>query len=290
MTKPLETGTMAADNLAIWSKVSRVDPKATREFNIGDRVMTAVNPTYIDRMATEIFGLFGTHWGVDIVQENFDKGAPLMQTVKDGNITRKEIISDGDGGFLCELHHTVLIKLWYSVDGERGEVLAYGCTKYLWANDYGIKSDGEARKKSMTDAKKKALSQLGFAADVFEGKFDDIDYVSEAHAEFSLKRAEESDVKASDTVNELIQSTEENVKTIQTSATPHEVNGILKVVMRKIDANIAVYQGKADMVTVNRLETLKKAVSREAEKRKADLEKKKQLAEQKRATKDAEKK
>ena len=52
-------------------------------------------------------------------------------------------------------------------------------------------TDGEAPKKSLTDAIKKALSMLGFSADVFLGMFDDVNYVQQLQAEQAIEQAED---------------------------------------------------------------------------------------------------
>jgi len=66
----------------------------------------------------------------------------------------------------------VLIHFWYK--GDNGfDVL--GCSKM----------DADAPKKALTDGLTKALSYLGFNADVFLGKFDDNKYVAEMKKKFS---------------------------------------------------------------------------------------------------------
>jgi hypothetical protein len=52
-----------------------------------------------------------------------------------------------------------------------------------WKNGTRLDSDGP--KKATTDALTKLLSQLGFNADVFEGRFDDSKYVAELTEEFA---------------------------------------------------------------------------------------------------------
>lgn len=148
------------DNLALWKRVFKTDERFTKAFtqNGGG---TSINGTYLTMLATREFGLKGSGWGVDILEERFDDGAPITRTVKgtDGNNTW-ELISDGNGGFLTEKHHVMKIRLWYLVNDVRGEEYAYGCTPYIYGSKYGPICDGEAAKKSLTDATKKALSGL----------------------------------------------------------------------------------------------------------------------------------
>ncbi|MEL2356101.1 hypothetical protein AAES00_26630, partial [Klebsiella pneumoniae] len=67
-----------------------------------------------------------------------------------------------------------------------------GCTPYIYGSKYGTTCDGEAAKKSLTDATKKALSGLGFSGDIFMGLYDNLEYRQKNKAEFDLKNASES--------------------------------------------------------------------------------------------------
>lgn len=180
------------DNLELWKRVFKTDERFTKAFtqNGGG---TSINGTYLTMVATREFGLKGSGWGVDILEERFDDGAPITRTVKgaDGNNTW-ELIPDGNGGFLTEKHHVIKIRLWYLINGVRGEEYAYGCTPYIYGSKYGPICDGEATKKSLTDATKKALSGLGFSGDIFMGLYDNLEYRQKNKAEFDLKNASET--------------------------------------------------------------------------------------------------
>lgn len=99
------------DNLELWKRVFKTDERFTKAFtqNGGG---TSINGTYLTMVATREFGLKGSGWGVDILEERFDDGAPITRTVKgaDGNNTW-ELIPDGNGGFLTEKHHVIKIRL-----------------------------------------------------------------------------------------------------------------------------------------------------------------------------------
>jgi hypothetical protein len=36
--------------------------------------------------ATEVFGMEGTGWGVDIKEERFDRGAPIMEPIRTNEV------------------------------------------------------------------------------------------------------------------------------------------------------------------------------------------------------------
>lgn len=93
-----------------------------------------------------------------MLEERFDKGAPIVRKKQVGEKIEWDLIQDGVGGYLCEMHHTMKVRVWYILNGVRGESEAYGCTPYIYDTKYGPTSDGEAPKKSWTDAVKKALS------------------------------------------------------------------------------------------------------------------------------------
>ena len=101
------------------------------------------------------------------------------------------VSGEGDNRLVLgrELNHTLKIKFWFVLDGQRGEIEQYGCTRYLYKSKFGTTTDGEAPKKSLTDAIKKSLSMLGFSADVFLGLFDDTAYVDALKADERVEAA-----------------------------------------------------------------------------------------------------
>jgi hypothetical protein len=80
--------------------------------------------------------------------------------------------------------HIALVRVWYKWNGERGEVQHVGGTPFS-----GVRSSGktfideDAPKKSVTDALVKALSMIGFAGDIFMGRYDDSKYIAELKEE-----------------------------------------------------------------------------------------------------------
>jgi len=51
------------DNLNIWNKLSKSDPKYLKKVSFGSRSFTAIDPQYQVRMMTEQFGPVGVGWG-----------------------------------------------------------------------------------------------------------------------------------------------------------------------------------------------------------------------------------
>ncbi|EOZ0881769.1 hypothetical protein ACQJNO_000024 [Serratia marcescens] len=234
------------DNLGIWNRVYKTDAKFTKAFS-NNGGGTSINGTYMVMQATKVFGPQGINWGVEIIEERFDNGAPIMRSVKqqDGNFIQ-EIIPNGAGGYLCEVNHTVKIRLWYKHSGKTGEVIAYGCTPYVYKSKNGPLSDGEAPKKSLTDATKKALSQLGFSADVFLGLYDDLTYRQENDAEFALKNASEKAEGVTRMREELDEHLAKVAETLKGAVTANEATKVHGSVAREIEAHRKAADGKGD--------------------------------------------
>ncbi|EKN6031161.1 hypothetical protein ACKEUS_13105 [Yersinia enterocolitica] len=233
------------DNLSIWKSVQRTDPARTKRKDTTKngkiiRSVTSINPTYQTMRATEIFGPFGSGWGVDIISEEFIPGIPFMESVLDSNnreVGRKPM-RDGDGTILRTSNHTMRIELWYQYAGGRGRFPAFGHTKHIYQSTNGFICDDEVSKKSLTDATTKALAQLGFSADVFMGLFDDAEYTADNNIEFGIKNAS---TKADDVVRlrkELDDKFKANTETMKTAVTANEVTKISTSLTRTIGVHL----------------------------------------------------
>lgn len=159
-------------NTSLWEKVEKTDPNFTKEFTgVGGFSGTAICSAYLAKKATEVFGPCGIGWGFDLEDEKYVSGYPLGFDAE-GNSIGTTVV------------HVVRIKLWYLLDGKRGEVTQFGQTTFVGRNKNGLFHDEDAPKKSITDAISKCLSLLGFSADVHLGKYDDNKYVESLKTEF----------------------------------------------------------------------------------------------------------
>lgn len=142
------------DTLRIWSQVEKTDPAHTKKVNQRGG-FTAISAAYQIKRATEIFGPVGEGWG-------YTAGDPIFH----------------------ENMILVPVTLWH---GDRSNVFGpmFGGTEW---KDRNGRLDSDAAKKATTDALTKLLSQLGFNADVFLGRFDDSKYVAEMEREFGEPR------------------------------------------------------------------------------------------------------
>lgn len=167
----------AVNNLRIWEKGQETPPSATKEPEPGSGIHgTTVNGLAMMKRATEIFGPVGIGFGFIINEERFDNAAPIVE-----------------GGAVIGNYqmHTILVTLWY-IDPEtkqKGQVSHFGHTPFVFHTKYGVRSDFEAPKKSLTDAMKKCLSNVGVFADVYLGMFESTEYVEAAKVKETIAKA-----------------------------------------------------------------------------------------------------
>lgn len=235
-----------SDTLELWKEVFKTDERFTSAFSVNGGG-TSINGTYMTMIATREFGPKGIGWGVDILEERFDDGAPITRTVKgaDGNNTW-ELIPDGIGGVLTEKHHVIKISLWYIRNGKRGEEISFGCTPYIYGSKHGPICDGEATKKSLTDATKKALSALGFCADIFMGLYDNPEYRQKNKAEFALKNASENAEDAARVRQELDDKLTRVANTLASAVSENEINKVYSSIAREAEVHRKDAEAKGD--------------------------------------------
>lgn len=207
------------NNMTIWDQVKKTDPAATKEYSgPGGYSGTSINGQYMVMMATKVFGPIGIGWGYEIVEERYDIGG-LIEVQDDHEIR--------------SMTHTIRLKLWYKINDERGEVEHFGHTPYVFKTRNGSMTDPEAPKKSLTDAMKKCLSMLGFAADIFLGQYDDVVYREELADEFSIVKAENKDDEIARQRNIYLEKMEKYATQMDDAVTKAELLALFKEAVRK---------------------------------------------------------
>ena len=167
---------MKKNNLRLWDAVKKTDPAFTKQASKGQFNFTSVAPMYQNLKATEQFGIQGIGWGIVVGSETFTEKEYGTTTILSYDAT-----------------------LFFIVEGERGELPIHASEKSCYkTNGYKgkegyMKIDDEVRKKVVTNAKTKGLSELGFSADIFMGQFDDPNYVDYLNFEMSLEKADDKD-------------------------------------------------------------------------------------------------
>lgn len=144
------------NNLKLWDSVDSTDPKHTKKVTNSGRTYSSIDATSQYKKATEIFGAYGSTWGL----KNIDV---MHHTIGDTVLANMKAMFYYPGG---EFETINSIKLAYKTNGYQGK-------------EGYLKVDEEAYKKLETNTVTKALSRLGFNADVFLGQFEDNQYIQE---------------------------------------------------------------------------------------------------------------
>ncbi len=157
----------ANENMEIWSRVCETPPQHTKEVSFGSRRFTAVDAYFQIQRATDLWGPLGIGWGydVDLLERDEFYIADFKLWYRSGETISKPIRVFG----LESKYETAKKK------DAQGNVT--GTFK---------KPDLEAPKKAVTDALTKALSYLGFSADVYTGRYDDNRYVADMRRKYGL--------------------------------------------------------------------------------------------------------
>jgi hypothetical protein len=156
-------------NKALWGRAFTTDPKAVKPITGKQYSGNSPKPYWIVERLTDEFGPCGIGWGFNILNERFER------------------FSDTD------TLHIASVRFWYVLDGQRGELEQIGQTKSSYTTGAGkFMLDEDAPKKSVTDALVKCASYLGFAGDIFSGRWDDSKYVAEAAKEWTERKQQEA--------------------------------------------------------------------------------------------------
>ena len=169
-------------NLDLWNKVEKTNPKYTKKANVKGNNITAISPQYQIKNVTEQFGSYGKNWGFK--ELNFDY----------------TLVND----FSLVILHAVFFY-------PGGEFPIKNC-QALFIDNAKTKIDDNFAKKIETDTLTKAISKLGFNADIFMGLFDDVKYLAEVTKEFEEKK-EPIPIIADDKFLDLLKQPKETIET-----------------------------------------------------------------------------
>lgn len=151
-------------NLKLWDAVKETDPKYTKPAKIGGMTITAIAPQYQIMLATEQFGVYGEAWGFKSIELDYN---------------------------LIDRYDLIVFKGVFFHPKGQFEIIN-SSKMFMDRNKKMI--DADFAKKIETDALTKALSKLGFNADVFMGRFDDTKYVLEMQEKFNKPEPDENDM------------------------------------------------------------------------------------------------
>lgn len=152
---------MSSDNLKLWDAVKETDKDFTKDVNQRGGY-TSITPQYQIQEATKQFGAYGRGWGFKSIHMDYSG----IETI----------------GLVF-----VSAVFFYTQDGKEFTFPINNS----WQAKMGSRIDSDFVKKAETNTMGKALSKLGFNADVFMGQFDDPDYVQETANKKALEKAED---------------------------------------------------------------------------------------------------
>lgn len=153
--------TIPSDNMKLWAAVEQTDPQYTKKVATRGG-FTAIGAQYQIKMATEQWGPYGYAWGVNNCIYS-------MICDKDGHPIEMAL----DAVFYYPPNPHVAMPTPKPGD----PIPASHKGVFSISTDMAYKPGNDTRKKLLTDLTTKALSKLGFNADVFMGKFDDNKYL-----------------------------------------------------------------------------------------------------------------
>ena len=143
------------ENLELWHKVEKTNPKYTKQANVGGNKITSIAPQYQIMNVTEQFGSYGKTWGFKNIELDYT--------------------------LVPEFNLIVFKAIFFYPDGEFPTINSIK----MFMDNAKLKIDDNFAKKLETDTLTKAISKLGFNADIFMGKFDDTRYLAEVTKEFA---------------------------------------------------------------------------------------------------------
>lgn len=159
-----------SDNLNIWSQVEKTDLSYAKKVNQRGGY-TAISPQYQLKQATKVFGSYGKGFGLS--ESDFDMS--LFESL--GVVMHKA-------------------KFFYVADGERVEFPISNAIQATTGVGDKKRVDVDFAKKVETNTVSKALSKLGFNADVFMGMFEDNQYIQELNNELAIQKSEDKEQEA----------------------------------------------------------------------------------------------
>jgi len=168
------------DNLKLWKLVEKTNPKYTKKANVGGNQITSISPQYQIMNVTEQFGSYGKTWGFKQIELDYT---------------------------LVPEFNLIVFKAIFFYPG--GEFPTINSVK-MFMDNAKTKIDDNFAKKVETDTLTKCISKLGFNADIFMGKFDDVRYLAEVTKEFAPKIELTAEQKA----NEMLLNNAENKESL----------------------------------------------------------------------------
>jgi hypothetical protein len=169
------------ENLKLWNAVEKTNPKYTKKANVKGNNIISIAPQYQIKNVTEQFGIYGEKWGFKSLEFDY-------------TLTES-------------LGLVILHAVFFFPNGE----FPIKNAQSLFMDNAKTKVDDNFAKKLETDTLTKAISKLGFNADIFLGSFDDVKYLAEVTKEFAEKPKEMENI-SDEKFSELIKQPKETIE------------------------------------------------------------------------------
>ena len=220
---------MSKENLKLWDLVKTPDTKYTKKVSMRGGY-TATSPQYLIMLATEQFGAYGSGFG-------------LSSSAFDYSLLNE---------FRIAIHKATF---FYFLNDSRHEFPITNTVEVVSKNGH---VDTDYAKKVETNTLCKALSKIGFAADVYMGMFDDGDYLQEVESEQAIKNASDKDAERARQAQEIVNEVDKVISQITDARSMSELEGLYKSLARKLqnkEPKLLIKLSKAKDLAKTKLES-----------------------------------
>tara|TARA_R110001606_G_scaffold398922_1_gene579551 strand:- start:2592 stop:3218 length:627 start_codon:yes stop_codon:yes gene_type:complete len=163
-TEELQKKNLKDGNLSLWNRVQETDPNYTKAANVKGNRITSISPQFQILNVTKEFGIYGMTWGLKDMKYDYT---------------------------LVDSHGLVIyVATFFYPNGE----FKINNSISLYIDNARTKVDDNFAKKLETDTLTKAISKLGFNADIFMGKFDDQRYLEDVKKKYAPKKTMNDDM------------------------------------------------------------------------------------------------
>lgn len=163
-TEELQKKNLKDGNLSLWNRVQETDPNYTKAANVKGNRITSISPQFQILNVTKEFGIYGMTWGLKDMKYDYT---------------------------LVDSHGLVIyVATFFYPNGE----FQINNSISLYIDNARTKVDDNFAKKLETDTLTKAISKLGFNADIFMGKFDDQRYLEDVKKKYAPKKTMNDDM------------------------------------------------------------------------------------------------
>ena len=191
-------------NLDLWDRVKTPEIKYTKKVSMRGG-FTATSPQYLIKLATREFGSYG-------------KGFGLSESAFDYSLLE---------AYRVAIHNA---KFFYCVDGERYEFVITNTVEMVTKNGF---VDTDFAKKAETNTLCKALSKIGFAADIYMGMFEDQEYIHNLASEQAINNAADKDTERAKQAADLTAEGMRTIEAMNKANSMSELEGLYKSIARK---------------------------------------------------------